>query len=174
MGTLERSVHSGWAPVEPRVHVLHPGDVALGFQGDRLETLLGSCVAVLLTDPRRTVAAMCHIVHAHSPGGVKSRDAAFAEPAMRELFARLYSVGISPHLCEAHVFGGGDMFPDQSGGLDVGARNLDWVEDFLDRQRIPIRSQVTGGHFYRKVAWTVGPEAPLQSVRSVAINSELH
>ena len=42
---------------------LHPGDVALGQHGDALETLLGSCVAIVITDPRRTVGAMCHIVH---------------------------------------------------------------------------------------------------------------
>ena len=44
--------------------VLAPGDVAIGTRGDRFETLLGSCVAIVLTDPRRTVGAMCHIVHA--------------------------------------------------------------------------------------------------------------
>ena len=35
---------------------LLPGDTALGYAGDRMKTLLGSCVAVILTDPRRTVA----------------------------------------------------------------------------------------------------------------------
>jgi chemotaxis protein CheD len=33
------------------VTTLHPGDVVLGLRGDRLQTLLGSCVAVVLTDP---------------------------------------------------------------------------------------------------------------------------
>ena len=37
---------------------LMPGDVALGTAGDQLKTLLGSCVSVILTDPRRTVGAM--------------------------------------------------------------------------------------------------------------------
>lgn len=45
------------------VHTLHPGDVVCAERGDRLETLLGSCVAIVLTDPRRTIGAMCHIVH---------------------------------------------------------------------------------------------------------------
>lgn len=34
-----------------RVITLHPGDVVLGTRGDRLQTLLGSCVAIVLTDP---------------------------------------------------------------------------------------------------------------------------
>ena len=52
------------APPVGLVHVLHPGDVACGERGERFETLLGSCVAIVLTDPRRTIGAMCHIVHA--------------------------------------------------------------------------------------------------------------
>ena len=31
-------------------HVLQPGDFAIGTRGDRMDTLLGSCVAVVLTD----------------------------------------------------------------------------------------------------------------------------
>ena len=46
------------------VHTLHPGDLAFATRGERLDTLLGSCVAIVLTDPRRTVGVMCHIVHA--------------------------------------------------------------------------------------------------------------
>ena len=48
------------------VHTLHPGDLAFATRGERLDTLLGSCVAIVLTDPRRTVGVMCHIVHARS------------------------------------------------------------------------------------------------------------
>ena len=46
---------------------LMPGDVAIGQAGDQFKTLLGSCVSVVLTDPRRTVGAMCHIVHVGTP-----------------------------------------------------------------------------------------------------------
>ena len=40
-------------------HVLHPGDVVCVERGERVETLLGSCVAVVLTDARRSIAAVC-------------------------------------------------------------------------------------------------------------------
>ena len=58
--TVAEQEHSGGH----LLHVLHPGGVACGERGERFETLLGSCVAIVLTDPRRTVGAMCHIVHA--------------------------------------------------------------------------------------------------------------
>ena len=34
-----------------RTHMLHPGDVSCAHGDDRLETLLRSCVAVVITDP---------------------------------------------------------------------------------------------------------------------------
>ena len=36
----------------PKAIDLMPGHVALGLVGDQLKTLLGSCVSVILTDPR--------------------------------------------------------------------------------------------------------------------------
>ncbi|MEI7447926.1 MAG: hypothetical protein WCK28_23765, partial [Burkholderiales bacterium] len=49
--------------------VLHPGDVACVDRGARLATLLGSCVSILLADPRRSIGAMCHYVHVARFGG---------------------------------------------------------------------------------------------------------
>lgn len=66
------------APLFPlRRLTLHPGDVACVDRGERLDTLLGSCVAILLTDPQRSVGAMCHVVHAGAP-----RDCRRATPPM--------------------------------------------------------------------------------------------
>ena len=64
------------------VTVLHPGDVACVLRGNRLETLLGSCVAILLTDPRRTLGAMCHVVHAHSRAGSLGDDTGYGDAAL--------------------------------------------------------------------------------------------
>ena len=71
---------------------LMPGDVALGRKGDRLKTLLGSCISVILTDPRRTVGAMCHIVHVGKPNAANQHNTAFGIVAMDEMFHRLQSV----------------------------------------------------------------------------------
>jgi chemotaxis protein CheD len=163
----------GWfsdaSPQPTPVHTLHPGDVALAFQGERLETLLGSCIAVLLTDPRRTVAALCHIVHAGSPPQPDRGNTAYASAALQLMFGRLRSVGIEPVLCQTYVFGGGHMFPDMAQTMDVGGRNLQWVQDFLHRHAMPIQSACVGGHYYRKLAWTVGLTPPEQAVQAIPI-----
>jgi chemotaxis protein CheD len=145
---------------------LMPGDVAMGLAGDQLKTLLGSCVSVILTDPHRTVGAMCHIVHVGKPNTSNTRNTAFGEPAFKELFARLLSLGINPSLCQAYVFGGGNMFPHLFTKHHVGASNIEWVLDFLAKKNIPVITQSLGGDGYRVVTWTVGPTEPLVKMTS--------
>jgi chemotaxis protein CheD len=147
------------------VHFLHPGDVAFAQRGDRLETLLGSCVAVILTDPRRTVGAMCHIVH--SGCGGEGPDTTHARPALEALFALLQARGISPQLCEAYVFGGGNMFPGLFAHGQVGQGNAQWALDALAQLGIRVVAQDLGGTSYRRISWTVGPQAP--QVGAVAV-----
>lgn len=140
---------------------LMPGDVVLGRAGDQLKTLLGSCVSVVLTDSRRTMAAMCHIVHVGQPTAANAGNTAYGQAAMDAMFDRLRRIGVTPRLCEAYVFGGGNMFPQLFNQRHVGANNVDWVLDFLHAHNIPVVDHCLGGNGYRKVSWTVGPTEPL-------------
>lgn len=148
-------------PVSTRVVELLPGDVALGLAGDQLKTLLGSCVSVILTDPRRTVGVMCHIVHVGRPSASNANNTAFGQVAIEVMFQRLLGIGVTPQLCEAYVFGGGNMFPEVFARRHVGQSNIDWVLDYLDAQQIPVRGHCLGGNGYRKVSWIVGPTEPV-------------
>lgn len=141
--------------------VLHPGDVACGDRGDRLETLLGSCVAIVLTDPRRTVGVMCHIVHARPPAVARdAASAAYAPQALWMMQRLLLERGITPQLCEAWVYGGGNMFPQMANAPDVGERNTAWALRTLAEQGVRVLRHDTGGHAYRRLAWTIGPGEP--------------
>jgi len=148
---------------------LMPGDLAVGLAGDQLKTLLGSCVSVLLTDPRRTVGAMCHIVHVGKPNTANTRNTAYGTPAMGELFARVQALGINPTLCQAYVFGGGNMFPEVFNKHHVGAANARWVMDFLHARHMQVLDSSLGGNGYRKVSWTVGP---LEPVVEIVVNQQ--
>jgi chemotaxis protein CheD len=146
------------------VYELMPGDVALGLAGEQMKTLLGSCVAVILTDPRRTVGAMCHIVHVGRPNAANAGNTAYGICAMEDMFARLIKIGISHRFCHAYVFGGGNMFPQFFDVRHVGASNVDWVLDYLDAHHIAVVDQCLGGQGYRKILWTVGPTEPVVEV----------
>jgi len=151
--------------MSPVTHTLHPGDVACVDRGDRLETLLGSCVAILLTDHRRTVGAMCHVVHAGQPSATgRSGDTAFGDAALVSMGRQLRERSIDPCQCLAWVYGGGNMFPEQVGDSarqgNVGAANFAWALGALERAGIRVLGVNLGGHAYRKLSWTVGPEEP--------------
>ncbi|RZI86724.1 MAG: hypothetical protein EOP38_00035 [Rubrivivax sp.] len=143
------------------VHTLHPGDVVCAEHGDRLETLLGSCVSVVMTDPRRTVGVMCHIVsQPRKHGSALPATAHYADVALETMYALLRSAGFNPKFCEAHVYGGGNMFPDLVKQLSVGDANARWVLDALAGDGVRVVEQDLGGTAYRRLSWTVGSGLP--------------
>ncbi|MDT8990097.1 chemotaxis protein CheD [Curvibacter sp. APW13] len=139
---------------------LMPGDVAFATAGDEMKTLLGSCVSIILTDPRRTVGSMCHIVHVGTPNQENRHNTAFGLVAMEAMFAKLLAVGIPAQRCEAYVYGGGNMFPDIVNERSVGDRNAQWALDFLADHGIAVVESALGGTGYRKVSWRVGRSSP--------------
>lgn len=148
----------------PRTLTLHPGDLACVDRGERLETLLGSCVAILLTDPRRSVGAMCHVVHAGPPTGAPTRATAYGDAALAGMGLLLRRRGLELQHCLAWVYGGGNMFPGQVGETaeqgNVGAANIEWALGALHRAGIAVLGVALGGQAYRKLRWTVGPGVP--------------
>lgn len=151
----------------PQIHVLHPGDVVCAVRGDRLETLLGSCISVILTDRYRSVACMCHIVHKdrQTPGDTARTTGAHA--AIEAMYERLRTRAFNPLLCEAMVYGGGNMFPHIVPGQHVGAHNADLVLARLQADGIAVIQQDTGGQAYRRLRWTVGEGMPCISAVEV-------
>ena len=159
---------SAWPSAQAEgVRVLHPGDVALAERGERLETLLGSCVAIVLTDPRRTIGAMCHIVHSKPATTGATASAAYADVALDRMYKLLRSRGIEPRLCHAYAYGGGNMFPALFTQGHVGDENAQWVLDALAHDGVPVLFHDFGGNTYRRLSWVVGPDMP--QVTAVAI-----
>lgn len=141
-------------------YTLHAGDVVCGQRGDHLETLLGSCVAIILTDPLQTVGVMCHIVHTGQVGSARSASGAYGARALDMMFDLLRARAIDPLQCVAYVYGGGNMFPSHITGGHVGQRNADWVLDELAHHGIRVVLRDLCGCAYRRLSWTVGAGAP--------------
>lgn len=159
-------------PMRQCARTLHRGDVACIDRGETLETLLGSCVAILLTDPLRTVGAMCHVVYAGSPKGAAIRETDYGDAALAAMTVLLRQRDIDPQQCLAWVYGGGTMLPGEIGatGHDghAGAANFEWALGALHQVGIRVLGVSLGGHAYRKLRWTVGPDAPELEVVTMA------
>lgn len=76
------------------------------------------------------------------------------------MYALLRSRGIHSAYCEAYVYGGGNMFPGLFTQSHVGEHNARWALDALAQDGVRVLLHDLGGCSYRRVRWSVGPDAP--------------
>ena len=123
----------------PGEYFVHDADDLL------LTTVLGSCVAACLVDRVARLGGMNHFML--PDGGSAGRYGAFA---MELLINELMKRGARRERLEAKVFGGGQVLRGFS-SLNVGERNVGFIEQFLATERIPIVSRDVLGVHPRRV-----------------------
>ena len=137
---------------------LQPGEVFLGDQDYRIRTLLGSCVSITLWHARRRVGAMSHFLLARR-GTPRDRDldGRYGDEALEIMLRELARAQIEPRQCEAKIFGGGNMFPDQrrTHAIEVGRRNGGFARELLSVAGIPLVSESLYGVGHRQIIFDV-------------------
>ena len=118
------------------------GEVYCASEPKVLVTVLGSCVAVCLWDRVRGIGGMNHFVLPSDPTGTKSSR--YGDVAIDELEAGLLRLGCRMTDLQAKVFGGAAVLPF-AGGHSVGSNNIQLAMDRLQRDRIRVTAQRTGG-----------------------------
>lgn len=148
------------AAVPPSVveRVLKPGEFAVGDAGTRMRTLLGSCVSIVLWHARFRVGAMSHfLLAARGQAAHGPLDARYGDEALTLMIAGLARHGVNPADCEAKIFGGGNMFPEQAhlGPLHVGRRNGEAAREMLRSRGIAVASENLFGVGHRLIVFEV-------------------
>ena len=123
-----------------------------------LSTILGSCVAACIRDPRAGIGGMNHFL---LPGTQKSRQAGEAERyaahLMELLVNALLCAGAARGNLEAKLFGGSSVL---GGRTDIGERNGSFAIEFLAREGIALTGQCLGGLSGRRLQyWPVSGRA---------------
>ncbi|MBS4207600.1 chemotaxis protein CheD [Bacillus sp. FJAT-50079] len=137
---------------------------------DKIRTLgLGSCVGVVIYDSHKKLAGMVHIMLPDSSlarGKQLLNKAKFADTGLQELVDSLIKRGASPHQLKAKIAGGAQMFQfsSQSDGMRIGHRNVEAVKTMLQRLRIELIAEDTGGNRGRTIEFD--PETSLLDIRS--------
>lgn len=135
------------------------GDYAVSADPDVvLSTVLGSCVAVCLFDPRARIGGMNHFLLAHA-GTTQSEDLKYGVNAMELLINRLLRAGADRRILQAKLFGGARMTDH---ARDIGESNSLFALDFLGREGIACLSQSLGGDKARRVQFTPATGAARQ------------
>ncbi len=116
-----------------------------------IATLLGSCVAVCLYDPKLKLAGMNHfLLPSRASRNLADEDIVLnGDYAMEVLRNAMYAKGAQGGRLVAKAFGGGNIV--SSIQMAIGARNADFAREWLERERIPLVASDFGGAWSRKV-----------------------
>lgn len=135
------------------VTTIHQGDCHVS--GDRdltYSTVLGSCIAACIRDRVANVGGMNHFLLAAQSGSARDRygaSARYGAFAMEQLINRVLTTGTgSKANLEIKVFGGGKINASLD---DVGAKNIEFVREFLAAEGYVLASEDLGGTFARRV-----------------------
>jgi chemotaxis protein CheD len=123
-------------------------------------TGLGSCVGLTLYDAKTRIAGMAHVMLPSSDIARESQInlAKYADTAIPEMIDRMAALGARIERLEAKMAGGSQMFAfaGQSDTLRIGPRNVESCLSMLERLRIPLLSQDTGGNYGRTIEFDSG------------------
>ncbi len=115
-----------------------------------ITTLLGSCVATCLYDDVACIGGMNHFMlpESHSNPHV---SASFGIHAMELLINSIMKLGGRRHRLKAKIFGGSKVIQARNERWNIGQRNIEFAEQFLATEGIPIIASHTGGELGMKV-----------------------
>jgi len=128
-----------------------PGEYFVSSDEALLVTVLGSCVAACIRDVDSGIGGMNHFM-LPDDGGKNSAgsSARYGTYAMEVLINHLLKLGARRNRLEAKVFGGGAVMASLASS-NVGARNAEFVLDFLKTEKIPIVAKDLLDSYPRKV-----------------------
>ncbi|MGQ9685989.1 MAG: chemoreceptor glutamine deamidase CheD [Thiobacillaceae bacterium] len=131
---------------------LLPGEYYATGREMLLVTVLGSCVAACIHDPKTGIGGMNHFMlpEGGDPHDLMSASARYGSYAMEVLVNQLVKLGANRSRLEAKVFGGAAVLRGFT-TVNVGEANSDFVLDYLAQERIRVVSQDLRGIHPRKV-----------------------
>lgn len=128
-----------------------PGEYYVSAQGMLLVTVLGSCVAACIRDTETGIGGMNHFMLPDDGGReAVASSARYGTYAMEVLINHLLKMGARRHRLEAKVFGGGAVLASLASS-NVGARNAEFVLNFLKMEQIPVLAKDLLDSYPRKV-----------------------
>ena len=167
------------APHSTEAHenvVLSAGDFYFGGGQTRISTLLGSCVSITLWHPRRRIGGMCHYMMAERNRLPEAPlDGRYATEAFALFLHSVDEAGTRPSEYQAKLFGGANMFKNsKTGGMEIGARNVEYAHRLLASQHIALIAEHVAGSGRRKLyfdlwsghVWLAFPEGDGAEIRN--------
>jgi chemotaxis protein CheD len=133
-----------------------PGEFYVSRQAEMIATTLGSCVSACIWDSQAGIGGMNHFMLPNTEqakdevvwGNVASDATRYGNYAMEHLINELLTNGGLRRNLQAKIFGGGKVLKQRN---DVGAKNVAFVIEYLELEKIPVVSRDLGDDYPRKV-----------------------
>ena len=135
-----------------------PGEYYVTARDMLLVTVLGSCVAACIRDPKTGIGGMNHFMLPEGGGDLRdvlSSSARYGGYAMEVLLNQLVKLGASRARLEAKVFGGASVLRGFT-TVRVGEMNSEFVLEYLRTERIRVVAEDLKGLYPRKVYFFPG------------------
>lgn len=142
----------GWRTGPGPVVNLLPGELYFG-EGLLLRTLLGSCVAITLWEPRRKIGGMCHyLLPSRARRHGEALDGRYGDEAILAMINAIEKAGAKPSDFICHLYGGADTMPDRGVKLNVGERNIEQGWNLIDHFGFQVDGVDVGDNVPRTVS----------------------
>lgn len=131
-------------------YFLFPSTIFVSKEPYKINTILGSCVAVCMWDPILKYGGMIHyMLPLWNGDGLASPK--YGNIAIEKIVEKMILSGSSKYNIVAKVFGGGEVIDTKTQYFQIGERNIKLAREILEEKKIPIVSSSVGGKFGRKI-----------------------
>ncbi len=114
---------------------------------------LGSCLAVVLFDPKQGVSGLLHAMLPRASEARDSKPPKFVDTGIDALVSEIEAAGGDPTRLQSWLVGGSQMLEFSGGDDSIGARNIDAARRILSSRSIPIVDVDVGGSHGRSIAF---------------------
>jgi len=132
------------------LYFLHPSTMYVSKDPKWIITILGSCVAVCMYDPKRGIGGINHFMLPYWNGdGLESPK--YGNVAIGQLFTKMLDFGAKKEDIVCKIFGGGEVLGENSLIFNVGKRNIEIAIKLIGEMNISVVNSSTGGKLGRKI-----------------------
>lgn len=136
-----------------------PGECYVSDKGEMIVTVLGSCVAACIRDTKLGIGGMNHFMLPVQSGdrmidrpNLVNSALCYGNWAMEYLVNEIVKRGGLRSRFEVKIFGGGKVLSGLT-NMDIGARNVGFIVDYLREEGLDITARDTGSDCPRKVLY---------------------
>ena len=148
-----KHIRQFWMPKHQSYGVkIKAGEYYVTVQDEMIATVLGSCIAVCIRDPKAGVGGINHFILPDTNNDILSASNRYGVFAMEQLINGIIKRGGKRENLEIKLAGGGNIM---GGSPLIAQRNIKFIKDFLATEGYRITSEDLGGNRPRRMLYNI-------------------